>query len=87
MDFGCSVDCPFEIVVTPSNVKGRDFIAGASTAASWKQWLDVRLDDRENGRGVKFKDADLSVPFRINGEGSYRRYRGSGSALDSHARC
>jgi prolyl-tRNA synthetase len=59
---------PFEIVVTPTNVKDEGVfqaandIAGRLVAAGF----DVILDDRDERPGVKFKDADLvGIPFRI----------------------
>jgi prolyl-tRNA synthetase len=59
---------PFEIVVTPTNVKDETVfkaavdIAGQLEAADF----DVILDDRDERPGVKFKDADLvGIPFRI----------------------
>jgi prolyl-tRNA synthetase len=59
---------PFEIVVTPVNVKDESLlkaaidIAGSLEAAGF----DVILDDRDERPGVKFKDADLvGIPFRI----------------------
>jgi prolyl-tRNA synthetase len=60
---------PFEIVVTPINVKDQTLlkaavdIVGRLDAAGF----DVILDDRDERPGVKFKDADLvGIPFRIN---------------------
>jgi prolyl-tRNA synthetase len=59
---------PFEIVVTPTNVreesihKAAEDIAARLEAAGY----DVLLDDRDERPGVKFKDADLvGIPFRI----------------------
>jgi prolyl-tRNA synthetase len=59
---------PFEIVVSPVNVKDETLltvskdIAGRLEAAGF----DVILDDRDERPGVKFKDADLvGIPFRI----------------------
>jgi prolyl-tRNA synthetase len=59
---------PFEIVVTPTNVKDESLsnvaldIANRLEAAGF----DVILDDRDERPGVKFKDADLvGIPFRI----------------------
>src|SRR6204780_2492039 len=60
---------PFEIVVTPVNVKDEAVKAvaediGASLEAAG---FDVILADRDARPGVKFKDADLvGIPFRIN---------------------
>ena len=59
---------PFEIVVTPVNVKDESLLKaaidiGASLEAAG---FDVILDDRDERPGVKFKDADLvGIPFRI----------------------
>jgi prolyl-tRNA synthetase len=59
---------PFEIVVSPVNMKDQavkstaDDIAKRLEAAGF----DVVLDDRDERPGVKFKDADLvGIPFRI----------------------
>ncbi len=59
---------PFEIVVTPTNVKDESLlrtaleIGGKLEAAGF----DVIVDDRDERPGVKFKDADLvGIPFRI----------------------
>jgi prolyl-tRNA synthetase len=59
---------PFEIVVTPTNVKDENLlntsvdIANRLEAAGY----DVLLDDRDERPGVKFKDADLvGIPYRI----------------------
>ncbi len=59
---------PFEIVVTPTNVRDETLkttaeeIAGRLEAAGF----DVLLDDRDERPGVKFKDADLvGIPFRV----------------------
>jgi len=59
---------PFEIVVTPTNIKDQQIkdaaedIAGRLETAGYQ----VLLDDRDERPGVKFKDADLvGVPFRI----------------------
>jgi len=60
---------PFDVVVTPTNVKDEaiaktaEEIAGKLEAAGF----DVLLDDRDERPGVKFKDADLvGIPYRIN---------------------
>ncbi len=60
---------PFEVVVTPANVRDdkvrttAEEIAHNLSAAG----LDVLLDDRDERPGVKFKDADLvGIPFRVN---------------------
>jgi prolyl-tRNA synthetase len=59
---------PFEIVVTPTNVREESIhkvaedIAARLEAAGY----DVLLDDRDERPGVKFKDADLvGIPFRV----------------------
>ncbi|MFZ0197994.1 MAG: proline--tRNA ligase [Candidatus Sulfotelmatobacter sp.] len=59
---------PFEIVVTPVNVKDENVLKGAVDIASALEaaGFDVILDDRDERPGVKFKDADLvGIPFRI----------------------
>jgi len=59
---------PFEIVVTPVNVKDESLLKAAlDIAASLEAaGFDVVLDDRDERPGVKFKDADLvGIPFRI----------------------
>ena len=59
---------PFEIVVSPTNVKDDKLI---QTAVEMVRQLeaagfDVLLDDRDERPGVKFKDADLvGIPFRV----------------------
>jgi prolyl-tRNA synthetase len=60
---------PFDVVVTPTNVKDAllartaEEISGRLEAAG----LAVLLDDRDERPGVKFKDADLvGIPYRIN---------------------
>jgi prolyl-tRNA synthetase len=60
---------PFEIVVTPVNVKDETVLraAGDITGKLEAAGFDVILDDRDERPGVKFKDADLvGIPFRIN---------------------
>jgi prolyl-tRNA synthetase len=63
------VIAPFEVVVTPTNVKDASLL---STAVQIAEQLagagfDVLLDDRDERPGVKFKDADLvGIPFRVN---------------------
>jgi prolyl-tRNA synthetase len=60
---------PFEIVVTPVNVKDESILNAALDVASRLEsaGFDVVLDDRDERPGVKFKDADLSgIPFRVN---------------------
>jgi prolyl-tRNA synthetase len=59
---------PFEIVVTPVNVKDESLLAAAVDLATRLDaaGFDVLLDDRNERPGVKFKDADLvGIPFRI----------------------
>jgi prolyl-tRNA synthetase len=59
---------PFEIVVTPTNVKDESLLTAAVDIASRLEaaGFDVILDDRNERPGVKFKDADLvGIPFRI----------------------
>jgi prolyl-tRNA synthetase len=60
---------PFEIVVTPVNVKDENVLKAAIDIATRLETagFDVILDDRDERAGVKFKDADLvGIPFRIN---------------------
>jgi prolyl-tRNA synthetase len=60
---------PFEIVVTPINVKDQTLLTAALDIAAQLEaaGFDVILDDRDERPGVKFKDADLvGIPFRIN---------------------
>jgi prolyl-tRNA synthetase len=59
---------PFEIVVTPTNVKDESLLKAAVDIATRLEaaGFDVILDDRNERPGVKFKDADLvGIPFRI----------------------
>jgi prolyl-tRNA synthetase len=59
---------PFEIVVTPINVKDENLLKAAIDIVSRLEaaGFDVILDDRDERPGVKFKDADLvGIPFRI----------------------
>jgi prolyl-tRNA synthetase len=59
---------PFEIVVTPVNVKDETLLKAATEIGSQLEHagFDVILDDRDERPGVKFKDADLvGIPFRI----------------------
>jgi prolyl-tRNA synthetase len=59
---------PFEIVVTPTNVKDESLLTAATdiVARLESAGYDVILDDRDERPGVKFKDADLvGIPFRI----------------------
>jgi prolyl-tRNA synthetase len=60
---------PFEVIVTPTNVKDVKLAAVALEIAQKLQaaGLDVLLDDRDERPGVKFKDADLvGIPYRVN---------------------
>jgi prolyl-tRNA synthetase len=59
---------PFEIVVTPVNVKDESVLRAAVDIGTRLEsaGFDVILDDRDERPGVKFKDADLvGIPFRI----------------------
>ncbi|MGA8270704.1 MAG: proline--tRNA ligase [Candidatus Sulfotelmatobacter sp.] len=59
---------PFEIVVTPVNVKDESLLKAAVDISTRLEaaGFDVILDDRDERPGVKFKDADLvGIPFRI----------------------
>jgi prolyl-tRNA synthetase len=59
---------PFEIVVTPVNVKDENLLSASVDIAKQLEaaGFDVILDDRNERPGVKFKDADLvGIPFRI----------------------
>jgi prolyl-tRNA synthetase len=59
---------PFQIVVTPVNVKDEGVLKAAVDIAGRLEaaGIDVLLDDRDERPGVKFKDADLvGIPFRI----------------------
>jgi prolyl-tRNA synthetase len=59
---------PFEIVITPTNVKDENLLKAAVDIATQLEaaGFDVILDDRDERPGVKFKDADLvGIPFRI----------------------
>lgn len=60
---------PFEIVVTPVNVKDEPVMKTANEIARSLNdaGFDVIIDDRDERPGVKFKDADLiGIPFRVN---------------------
>jgi prolyl-tRNA synthetase len=60
---------PFEVVVTPTNVKDGSLAKGAQEIAAKLEaaGFDVLLDDRDERPGVKFKDADLvGIPVRVN---------------------
>jgi prolyl-tRNA synthetase len=59
---------PFEIVVSPTNVKDENLLNTAVDIATRLEaaGFDVLLDDRDERPGVKFKDADLVViPYRV----------------------
>jgi prolyl-tRNA synthetase len=59
---------PFEVVITPVNVRDAALLAAAEKLYSdlAAAGLDVLLDDRDERAGVKFNDADLiGVPFRV----------------------
>jgi prolyl-tRNA synthetase len=59
---------PFEVVVTPINVKDESLLKAAIDVVGRLEaaGFDVLLDDRDERPGVKFKDADLvGIPFRI----------------------
>jgi prolyl-tRNA synthetase len=59
---------PFEIVVTPVNVKDEPITKAAEDIAIRLQTagFEVLLDDRDERPGVKFKDADLiGIPYRV----------------------
>ncbi len=59
---------PFEIVVSPTNVKDDNLLKAAIDIATRldADGYDVILDDRDERPGVKFKDADLvGIPFRV----------------------
>jgi len=63
-----SAIAPFEIVVTPTNVKDESLLKAAVDIASRLEHagFDVILDDRNERPGVKFKDADLvGIPYRV----------------------
>jgi prolyl-tRNA synthetase len=59
---------PFQIVVTPVNVKDESLLNASVDIARQLEaaGFDIILDDRNERPGVKFKDADLvGIPFRI----------------------
>ena len=59
---------PFEIVVTPTNVRDEQIHNAAEDIARRLEaaGYDVLLDDRDERPGVKFKDADLvGIPYRV----------------------
>ena len=60
---------PFDVVVTPTNVKDALLSRTAEEIAGKLEsgGVSVLLDDRDERPGVKFKDADLiGVPYRVN---------------------
>jgi prolyl-tRNA synthetase len=63
-----SAIAPFEVVVTPVNVKDESLLRAAVEIGNRLKaaGFDVILDNRDERPGVKFKDADLvGIPFRI----------------------
>jgi prolyl-tRNA synthetase len=59
---------PFEILVSPVNMKDEGVKNAASDIATRLEnaGFDVVLDDRDERPGVKFKDADLvGIPYRV----------------------
>jgi prolyl-tRNA synthetase len=59
---------PFEIVVSPVNMKDEAVRVAAENIAKEleSKGFDVVLDDRDERPGVKFKDADLvGIPYRV----------------------
>ncbi|HEY9231545.1 MAG TPA: proline--tRNA ligase [Blastocatellia bacterium] len=59
---------PFEVVVTPVNVRDESLLAAAEKLYGELEaaGVDVLLDDRDERAGVKFNDADLiGVPYRV----------------------
>ncbi len=59
---------PYEVIVSPLNVKEAGVLEAAEKLYSELQALgvDVLLDDRDQRPGVKFKDADLiGIPLRV----------------------
>jgi prolyl-tRNA synthetase len=60
---------PFDVVVTPTNVKDAAIMGASEDIAKQLEGagFSVMLDDRDERAGVKFKDADLvGIPYRIN---------------------
>jgi len=60
---------PFDVVVTPTNVREAGLLRTAEEIAQKLEsaGYQVLLDDRDERPGVKFKDADLvGIPYRIN---------------------
>ncbi len=59
---------PFEVIVTPVNVRDASLLAAAEQLYGELKaaGVDVLLDDRDERAGVKFNDADLiGVPYRV----------------------
>jgi prolyl-tRNA synthetase len=59
---------PFQVIVTPVNVKDQDLMETAERIYNQltDAGVEVLLDDRDERAGVKFNDADLiGVPYRI----------------------
>ena len=59
---------PYEVIVTPLNVKEAEVMQAAERIYGELQaaGVDVLLDDRDQRPGVKFKDADLiGIPLRV----------------------
>ena len=59
---------PFDVVITPTNVKDSTILRTAEEVARLLEIAryDVILDDRDERPGVKFKDADLvGIPYRV----------------------
>jgi prolyl-tRNA synthetase len=59
---------PFQVVVTPVNIKDQDIAAAAERLYGRLEeaGIETLLDDRDERAGVKFNDADLiGIPYRI----------------------
>jgi len=59
---------PFQVVVTPANNSDAAQMEAARSIyeSCLALGLDALLDDRDDGPGVKFKDADLiGIPWRV----------------------
>jgi prolyl-tRNA synthetase len=59
---------PFEVVITPVNVRDASLLAAAEKLYNDLEaaGVDVLLDDRDERAGVKFNDADLiGMPYRV----------------------
>jgi prolyl-tRNA synthetase len=59
---------PFEVVVTPVNIKDQQLLGAAEHVYEGLKaaGVDALLDDRDERAGVKFNDADLiGVPYRV----------------------